>query len=295
MLNKNVETFLGCDADYEESAIVLIGAPFDSTTSNRPGARFASRVMRGESEGLETFSPYQNLDLTDYKVFDSGDLQLGFGDAAPVLDCIRARVLKVLEDKKLPILIGGEHLVTLGAVQAAARIFPDMNIIHFDAHADLRDDYLGVKLSHACVMRRCWELLGDGRIFQFGIRSGERDEFAWAECDVHTGMRRFDFEGLADTVSALGKKPVYLTVDLDVLDPSAFPGTGTPEAGGVGFLQLLDAIITVCTGANVIGCDITELSPPLDASGCSTATACKIVRETVLCLAKKLDSYQQEV
>ena len=294
MLNKNVETFLGCDADYEESSIVLIGAPYDCTTSNRPGARFACRAMRSESEGLETFSPFQNLDLCDVKVFDSGDLQLGFGDAAPVLESIRARVLGVLCDKKLPFLIGGEHLVTLGAVQAAAEIYPDLHIIHFDAHADVRGDYLGVKLSHACVIRRCWEILGDGRIYQFGIRSGERQEFAWAETEGHTVMRRFDFEGLSEVVRTLGKKPVYLTVDLDVLDPSAFPGTGTPEAGGVSFLQLQKAVCTVCEGANVVGCDVTELSPPLDASGCSTATACKVVREMLLCLARKFDSYQQE-
>ncbi|MBQ8165559.1 MAG: agmatinase, partial [Lachnospiraceae bacterium] len=175
MLERNIETFIGCDADYEESKIVLFGAPFDSTTSYRPGARFGSSAIRHESFGVETYSPYQDVDLMDYKVFDSGDLELCFGDSSVALDDIEARADIIHNDGKLPIMVGGEHLVTLGAVKAALKKYPDMHIIHFDAHADLRQDYLGATLSHACVMRRCHDLMGDGRIHQFCIRSGERD------------------------------------------------------------------------------------------------------------------------
>lgn len=282
MLNRNVETFLACDASYEEATTVLYGAPFDSTTSYRPGARFGSRAIRGESYGLETYSPYQDRDLSDRSVFDSGDLELCFGDAQAALQAIEERAEIILGDGKLPFLIGGEHLVTLGAVRAAVKRYPDLHIIHFDAHADLRPDYLGAELSHACVLRRCWELLGDGRIFQFGIRSGDREEFRWGAEHVQT--RKFDFEGLADTVQKLRGVPVYLTVDLDVLDPSAFPGTGTPEAGGVSFSALLAALLTVCGGSRVIGCDVNELCPPCDQSGASTALACKVVRELLLAL-----------
>jgi agmatinase len=189
----------------------------------------------------------------------------------------------ILEDGKLPFLMGGEHLVSLGAVKAAAEKFPELHIILFDAHADLRDDYLGSQLSHACVMRRCWDLLGDGKIHQFGIRSGDRSEFLWAE-EGHVILRKYDFLGLGETVRALGDLPVYLTVDLDVLDPSAFPGTGTPEAGGVSFFALLDALITVCAQAKVVACDVNELSPPCDPTGVSAATACKLVREMLLAL-----------
>lgn len=283
MLSKNVETFLCCDAEYLDARIVLYGAPFDSTTSYRPGARFGSHAIRSESYGLESYSPYQDRDLLDCAVFDSGDLELPIGDASLVLEEIEARAAQILQDGKLPFLLGGEHLVTLGAVRAVHRRYPDLRILHFDAHADLREDYLGVKLSHACVLRRCWELLGDGKINQFGIRSGDREEFLWGA--EHVSTHKFDFDGLQKTVASLGDAPVYLTVDLDVLDPSIFPGTGTPEAGGVGFLDLLRALSTVCASANIVGCDANELAPNLDPSGVSTAVACKVVRELLLALS----------
>ena len=275
MLTPNVETFIGCDTGYSEAKIILYGAPFDSTTSFRPGARFGPSAIRHESFGLETYSPYQDADITDCAVFDSGDMELCFGSAETALKDIETRAAMIFADGKFPLLLGGEHLVTLGAVRAAVKKYPNLHIIHFDAHADLRDDYLGAKLSHACVLRRCHDLLGDGRIHQFCIRSGEREEFQFAK--QHTALHLFDFNGLASTVESLLQQevPVYLTIDLDCLDPSVFPGTGTPEAGGVSFTQLLDAIRTVCT-ANIIAADINELAPGLDNSGVSTATACKV-------------------
>lgn len=287
MLTPNIETFLGCDSDYGDARIVLYGAPFDSTTSFRPGARFGPSAMRHESFGLETYSPYQDADLTDCAVFDSGDLELCFGSPEKALQDIEARAAEILRDGKLPLLLGGEHLVTLGAVRAAVKKYPELHIIHFDAHADLRSDYLGAGLSHACVLRRCHELVGDGRIHQFCIRSGDREEFRFAR--AHTELHPFDFAGLEQTVQSLAeqKTPVYFTIDLDCLDPSAFPGTGTPEAGGVSFVQLLQALRTVCR-ANVVGADINELAPMLDASGVSTAAACKVLRELLLALNKNI-------
>ena len=285
MLLPNIETFIGCESSFEEASVVLYGAPFDSTTSFRPGARFGPAVMRHESFGLETYSPYQDRDLMDIRVFDSGDLELCFGSSEMALLDIEKRAKEILNAGKFPLLLGGEHLVTLAAVRAVFHKYPDLHIIHFDAHADLRDDYLGAKLSHACVLRRCHELLGDNRIHQFCIRSGEREEFQFAA--QHTDFHPFTFEGLKETVRELKEKqvPVYFTIDLDCLDPSVFPGTGTPEAGGVSFLELLDAIRTV-SQANVVGADVNELAPMLDASGVATATACKVLRELLLAIAK---------
>ena len=281
MWSKNIETFLGCDASFEEASTVIFGAPFDSTTSYRPGTRFASKTMRAESFGLETYSPYQDKDLTDIAVFDGGDLELPFGSPEQALADIEQCAGEILDAGKRPLMIGGEHLVTLGAVRAAVKRYPRLHIVHFDAHADLRDDYLGQTLSHATVLHRCWDLVGDGRIFQFGIRSGDREEFLWGK--GHVSTRRFDFEGLEDCVQSLEGEPVYFTIDLDVLDPSVFPGTGTPEAGGVTFPQLLEAMLTV-SQLHVVACDINELSPPYDPSGVSTAVACKVLRELLLSL-----------
>ncbi|TCL54080.1 agmatinase [Allofournierella massiliensis] len=282
MLSKNVEVFMGCDKGPRFASTMLFGAPFDSTTSYRPGTRFGSAAIRHESYGIESYSPYQDKDLEDANVIDLGDLELCFGDVNKALDRIEERTRHVLHASKRPFMLGGEHLVTLGAFRAVADMYPDVHIIHFDAHADLRDDYLGAKLSHACVLRRCWELVGDGRIHQFGIRSGDREEFAWGR--THVSTRRFDFEGLEETLNQLEGKPVYFTVDLDVMDPSIFPGTGTPEPGGVTFDALRQAVTLVCSRAKVVGCDVNELSPHYDQSGVSTIVACKIVREMLLAL-----------
>ena len=285
MILPNIETFIGCESSFEEASIVLYGAPFDSTTSFRPGARFGPAAMRLESFGLVTYSPYQDRDLMDISVFDSGDLELCFGSSEMALADIEKRAEEILEADKFPLLLGGEHLVTLAAVRAVAAKYPDLHIIHFDAHADLRDDYLGARLSHACVLRRCHDFLGDGRIHQFCIRSGEREEFRFAA--QHTDFHPLSFDGLEETVRELKEKnvPIYFTIDLDCLDPAAFPGTGTPEAGGVTFLELLEAIRMVAQ-ANVVGADVNELAPMLDASGVSTATACKVLRELLLAIAK---------
>lgn len=284
-MTPNIETFIGCESSYEEAKIVLFGAPFDSTTSFRPGARFGSAAMRHESFGLETYSPYQDKDLTDCAVFDSGDLELCFGSAEAALADIEARAEEILADGKLPLLMGGEHLVTLGSVRAVCKRYPDLHVIHFDAHADLRDDYLGAQLSHACVIRRCHDLLGDGRIHQFCIRSGDRAEFRFAK--AHTDLHPFSFVGLEQVVRELeeSQAPVYFTIDLDCLDPAAFPGTGTPEAGGVTFPQLLEAIRLV-SRTRVVAADVNELAPMLDSSGVSTAAACKVLRELLLALSK---------
>ncbi len=283
MLNKNVHTFIACDAEYEDSKIILFGAGFDGTTSFRPGTRFAPSAIRNESFGIETYSPYQNKDMLDYYYFDSGDLELPFGSTTRVVADIAMRTDRIISDRKIPFMIGGEHLVTLGSVMAVSEKYDDLYILHFDAHADLRDDYLGQKLSHACVMRRCHEIVGDDHIFQFGIRSGDRDEFFFA--DEHTEMHKFSLDGIEAVIEKLKGKNVYLTVDLDVLDPSVFPGTGTPEAGGVSFDELRKTLTLVCKKLNIVGCDVNELSPQYDQSGVSTAVACKIIREMLLALS----------
>ena len=277
--------FIGADKTFDEAGVVIFGAPYDSTTSFRPGTRFGPAAIRSESFGIETYSPYLDRDLeTDANVHDAGDLELPFGAPDRALDMIEAKAAEILDARKTPFLLGGEHLVTLGAVRAAVKRYPDLCILHFDAHADLREDYLGVRLSHACVMRRCHDLLGDGRIWQFGIRSGTHEEFQFMR-EGHVTTEPFSLKTLPSISFPLGT-PVYLTVDLDVLDPSEFPGTGTQEAGGVRFAELRCALVDILSRFNVVAMDNVELSPALDASGRSTALACKILREQLLAIRR---------
>ena len=280
---RNLSVFQSCDANYDEANVVIFSSPMDATCSFRPGTRFAGPSIRQESIGMEWYSPYFDRDLKDYKTCDIGDLDLPMGDVEADLAEISRVTADILSDGKKTMMIGGEHLVTLGTIREYVKKYPDLHIIHFDAHTDLREEFLGRKLSHATVLRKCYDLLGDGRIYQFGIRSGDRSEFKWA-AEGHTHLRKFDLVGLDECIKALKDKPVYITIDLDVLDPSIFPGTGTPEAGGITYKELQQAILDMRGLNNIVGADIVELSPHYDPSMVSSQVACKVLREMVLLL-----------
>lgn len=276
--------FIGFEDEFEESTAVLFGVPFDGTTSFKPGTRFAPSAMREDSWGLESYSPYLDRDLEDLKLFDYGNLELPFGDKKNALRMIQEHVQNIIDANKIPIMIGGEHLVSLAPVKALSKKYDDLNIIHFDAHTDLREDYLGESLSHATVIRRIYDQVGDGKINQFCIRSGLKEEFEWAK--KHTHLEKFTYNTLESCVRRLKDKPVYITIDLDVLDPAVFPGTGTPEPGGINFHHMMEIISILGRLDNVVGMDVVELSPKFDASGVSTAVACKTLRELVLATVK---------
>lgn len=282
---KNLSVFQSCDKEYDESDVVIFSSPMDATCSFRPGTRFAGPAIRTDSIGLEWYSPYMEMDLKDYNTCDIGDLDLPMGDVEGDLDEISRVTKEILDDGKKSMMIGGEHLVTYGTIREYIKKYPDLNIIHFDAHTDLRTEFLGRELSHATVLRKCYDMLSTGTLYQFGIRSGDRYEFEWAKKNIHQTL--FSFEGLDECIEALKDKPVYLTIDLDILDPSIFPGTGTPEAGGVTYKELQDAILKMRKLNNLVGADMVELSPHYDASGVSTAVACKVLRELILLLHLK--------
>lgn len=282
MKHEQFQPFIGCCRSYQDADIVLFGAPYDGTASFRKGTRFAPEKMRAVSEdAIETYSPYQDKDLSDMRICDIGDIALDIHSPVSAVDAISQKTRGIIEDGKRPVMIGGEHLVSLGAVRALADKHPDLHVVHLDAHADLRDDYLGEKHSHATVMRRIWDIVGDARIFQYGIRSGEKAELMWGKSHVCTQM--FDCSNIDCALEKTDGKPVYLSIDLDVLDSSVLPGTGTPEAGGIMFGELVQTIIKL-SKARIVGADLCELSPPCDPSGTSTAVACKALRELLLAL-----------
>ena len=281
-----MNTFMSMDCIYEEADVVVFGAGFDGTTSNRPGTRFASSAMRSEFYGLETYSPKLDLDLNNKKICDIGDLELSIGDTDKVLDEIYQGTKFIVDDNKIPFMIGGEHLVTLPAFKAVYEKYKDIYVLHFDAHTDLREEYNNNKNSHATVIKRIWDIIGDDRIYQFGIRSGTKEEFDFALKQKHTYMEVSTIDTFGDIIKSLENKKVYLTIDLDVLDPSIFPGTGTPEPGGITYKEIED-IFKILKDSNIklVGCDIVELSPHYDNTNVSTITACKILRELSLVLA----------
>jgi len=279
-MKNNLITFISCEEEYDESNIVIFGAPFDGTTSFRPGTRFAPNAIRLDSDGLETYSPYLDVDISDKKISDIGDVEIQFGNTQKVINDIYEQSNIIINDNKKPLMIGGEHLVTYPQVKALVNKFEDLHIIHLDAHADLRDDYLGEKFSHATVMRRCYDMVGKDRIFQFGIRSGTKEEFSFQNCNTY--MEKFNIETFASVKEKLVGKNVYLTIDLDVLDPSIFSGTGTPEPGGITFKELMNFFKEIST-LKLVGADVVELSPQYDTTGVSNAVAAKVIRE-VLCL-----------
>lgn len=270
--------FLGSKEEYEEAQVVLLGAPLDWTISWRPGARFGPAHIRTSSEVLEEYSPALDCDLSAVPFYDAGDLELPFGDTAASLSLIRESVQRIVTDGKVPFLLGGEHLVTYPAVEAVKQFYSDLAVLHFDAHADLRQEYLGVTLSHATVMRRVLEL--GLELYQFGVRSGSEAEFFFAP--THTHFYPFEVrEALEKVIPTLAGRPVYVTIDIDVVDPSFAPGTGTPEPGGCTSQEILETVYAL-RDLRVVGFDLVEVAPLYDPSGRTGVLAAKIVREAIL-------------
>lgn len=267
-------TFLAAECPYHESPTVIIGCPLDISSTFRPGTRFAPQAIRDASWGLETYSPALDRDLEDLKICDVGDLSLPHGNLEGALEAIQGYVGTVMGDGKFPILLGGEHLISLPAVRELVKHYPDLAVIQLDAHADFRQEYLGEPLSHATVMRRIADLLGGENICQLGIRSGTKEEMRSAKT---MGV-------IAEAGEALrwqAGRPVYFTLDLDILDPGVAPGVGTPEPGGLAFNEVI-SLISPLHALHVVGFDVVELAPPYDPSQQSAMAAAKLARELIL-------------
>lgn len=274
--------FIGSGTDLQAARGVIYGMPMDFTVSFRPGSRFGPTRIREASIGLEEYSPYLDRGLEEVSYVDHGDLALPFGNPGKSLDIIAVYTRELFRSGKIPFGLGGEHLVSWPVIREAYAQYPELRVIHIDAHADLRDQYEGEPLSHSTPLKKAAELLGGDRIYQFGIRSGTREEFAYGRANTHF----YPFEVLQPLKSVLAElagKPVYLTIDIDVLDPSAAPGTGTAEAGGITSKELLAAIHALAgSDAQVIGCDIVEVAPIYDPTEQTPIVAGKLLREMLL-------------
>ena len=272
--------FMGSRQNLAECGIVLLGAPLDGTASYLPGSRFAPASIRTVSTALETYSPVLDKDLTDVAYFDAGDVDFAFGNVSVALAGIKKATAAIVQQGRRPMVMGGEHLITLPVVEAVYAAHPDLRVLHFDAHADLRASYIGEKFSHATVFRYISELIGADRVFQFGIRSGSREEFAYGRANT----RFFPHEVVAPMKSILAElagHPLYISVDIDVVDPAFAPGTGTPEPGGVAAAELLQAM-DMLAPFNVVGWDVVEVCPPVDCGVITSVLAAKVMREALL-------------
>ena len=280
LFNRDGAIYMGARRDPTGCTVGLFGVPYDGTTSFRPGTRFGPAAIRQVSDGLETYDPQLDSDLEDIAYCDLGAVEISFGAPEPVVDATREATNAVMDLGLKPLMLGGEHSISSGAVAAVASHHPDLVLLQLDAHADLRDHWLGGRHSHACAMRRCLEVLPSQELLQLAIRSGTREEFS----ELHRQQRLVSLEQLPERLAAIAGRPLYLTVDLDWFDPAVMPGTGTPEPGGfdwVDFARLIDLL----QGHNLVAADVVELAPGLDNSGCSSVLAAKVVRSLLLRLA----------
>ena len=287
LFNNDGAIFMGAQRDIDQCRVSLLGVPYDGTCCFRPGARFGPSAVREDSYGIETYCPQLNLDLEDINFTDIGSLDVPLGDAKLTLDYIRDATDILLKKNLKPLIIGGEHSITSGVIKSLITNYPDLIMLQLDAHADLRDEWLGSKFSHACTMKRCLEILPSKKIFQIGIRSGTKSEFL----EMNNSKRLIQHtlgknaKSLEEALKSCKGRPIYLTFDLDWFDPSIMPGTGTPEPGGY-FWGDFAAIIDVIKSHNLIGADVVELSPKLDNTGISSILAAKVIRSLIMLLDK---------
>ncbi len=266
--------FIGCDKSFESSDLIIFGAPYDGTSSFRPGSRFAPDKIREVSYGLETYSPDYNMDIEDLNISDIGNIEFPFGEKDIVFKEIKKCAAKCLGINKKILCLGGEHLVTFPIIEVLSKIYDNVKVIHLDAHADLRDTYIGEKFSHATVINNIAKIIGQENIYHYGIRSGTREEFRKIAKYNNLNLEH------SKLCEKIGDNPVYLTIDLDILDTSVFPGTGTPEPGGLTFNELSELLLSF-KGFNFVGADVVELAPDYDFTGASSIVAAKVVRNTI--------------
>jgi agmatinase len=274
------DRFLGMDSSWDEADWIYFGIPMDFTASFQPGSRFGPARVRESSYAIETYSWSQKRDLAQITVHDAGDLELPFGNVPKSLEQIGSAADEILSQGKKFFGLGGEHLVTLPLVEAALKKYPDLVVVHWDAHADLRDEYLGERFSHATVLRRVAEKLSPGHLYQFGIRSGTAEEAEFAKHHTRLYPEKV-LEPLSGVLSELRGRPIYVTIDIDVIDPAFMPGTGTPEPGGITSQEAL-AALRLLDQLDVVSMDLVEAMPQADLSQRSGVLAAKMVREALL-------------
>ncbi len=272
----------------QKNAVHLLGFGFDGTACFRKGAVKGPNSLREVSDGIESYSPYQHADTAECNLYDIGNLKLGSGDVeSQWLSATRDFEhqfgdLDIQKNGVKLITLGGEHSISYAPIKKYLDAYPDLVLIHMDAHADLRDGYEGFHYSHASIIRRVVDHFGPKHeLIQYGIRSGTREEYEWMMTNNTVMQSRKEFLDRIAVIAA--DQPIYVTLDLDYFDPSFFPGTGTPEPGGEDFHSYI-SLIKILVEKNLVGADVVELAPDIDSTGNSAVFAAKVVRELILAM-----------
>jgi len=285
VLGLTLKRFLEALPEGDRGEAALIGVPFDGTVSYRQGAQLGTQKIREASHCLETYSPFLDLDLSGRDYIDWGDLEVTTSSVDLMLDQTEKRVTQALEKELQPVVLGGDHTLSIGVIRALLKRYPDLTVLQLDAHAGYKNEYKNESICHATVMRRISEIIPADRIFRFGIRAGTRDELidTGIELPITIDSSGYDINELIHSIPE--ETPLYITVDMDVFDPSLVPGVRNPEPHGLTWREFIQ-LVRFLNFRNSIGFDVVELAPEYDPTGISAVVAASVVREFMLGLMK---------
>jgi agmatinase len=274
--------FIACHRSLEAARIVLYGIPFEGRVNLRKGADGGPRDLRLASDSIETYSPFLDRDMEDLPIADIGDCELPDG-AAPreQLDAARDEIRGWWRPGLIPFMLGGDHTATVPVIEALAPAFPDLRILQLDAHPDLREEFLGERYNYASAMARVMDTVPPERVYQVGIRTGAREEYARRRPRFFPAFAVHPVDAVRTVLPELRGHPLYVTIDVDVLDPAEAPGTGSPEPGGLRVPELID-LVRLLGDCRVIGGDLVEVAHAWDPSGRTGIAASWVIREALL-------------
>ncbi len=273
--------FIACRAPFPDARIAVFGIPFEGTVNLRQGADHGPRDLRIGSDSIETYSPVVDRDLEDLAMADLGDCEIGQGTPREQLDRARREVAGFWKPGLLPLMLGGDHTATVPVIEALAPAIADLRILQLDAHPDLRDEFLGERYNYASAMARVMDVVAPERVYQVGMRTGAREEYARKAPHLHPAHAIHPVDAVRSLVSELSRHPLYVTIDVDVLDPSEAPGTGAPEPCGLRSAELVE-IVRLLEPCRIVGADLVEVAQGFDPSGRTAITASWILREAIL-------------
>jgi agmatinase len=273
--------FIACDRAAADARIVVYGIPFEGRVNLRKGAAGGPRDLRLASDSIETYSPVLRRDLEDLALADIGDCELPDG-ATPreQLDAARTAIAAWWQPGQIPFMLGGDHTATVPVIEVLAPAFPDLQVLQLDAHPDTREEFLGERYNYASAMARVMDVIGE-RVYQVGIRTGSREELERRGPRLYLAQETPPVQAVGALLSELRRHPLYVTIDVDVLDPSEAPGTGSPEPCGITVTELIE-IVRLLAGCRVVGADLVEVAHAWDPSGRTGIAASWVIREAML-------------